>query len=61
MVSMYRIRKEETASGTRYLVDYRDSAQAMLQLTKELLGCHLIPAPLHQDIQDVPLLIHGAP
>ena len=26
MVSVYRIRKEETASGTRYLVDYRDSA-----------------------------------
>jgi hypothetical protein len=26
MASVYRIRKEATASGTRYLVDYRDSA-----------------------------------
>lgn len=25
MASVYRIRKEETASGVRYLVDYRDS------------------------------------
>ena len=26
MASIYRIRKEETAAGIRYLVDYRDSA-----------------------------------
>ena len=35
----------------------RDGGQALEQRAEELLGRLLIPAALHQDIQDVPLLI----
>ena len=35
--------------------------QALEQLAEEPLGRCLIPATLHQDIEDVPLLIHRTP
>jgi hypothetical protein len=31
------------------------------ELAEELLGGGLVPPPLHQDVQDIPLLIHGPP
>ncbi len=35
--------------------------QALQQLTEEPLGGFLVPLTLHQDIQDVAILVHGSP
>ena len=35
--------------------------QPFQQLAEELLGRFLVATTLHQDIEDVPVLIHGAP
>ena len=42
--------------------DYpRHVLQALQQLTEETLGRLLVPATLHQDVQNVAILIHGSP
>src|SRR5688572_29621922 len=35
--------------------------EALQQFTEELLGCLLVPPPLHQDVEHVPVLIHRPP
>ena len=41
--------------------DARNIPQALQQFTEESLGGFLIPAALHQDVQDVAILVHGSP
>ena len=39
----------------------RDVGASLRELSEELLGCHLVPAALHEHIKHVPVLIDGAP
>jgi hypothetical protein len=39
----------------------RDGCQARAQLAEEFLGRVLVASPLHQDVKDMAVLIHGAP
>ena len=38
-----------------------DILAALQELAEELEGCAFVATALHQDIQDVPMLINGAP
>jgi hypothetical protein len=37
------------------------TGEALQKLAEELLGCLLVPSPLHEHIQHTVVLIHGAP
>jgi hypothetical protein len=39
----------------------RDVRQALEKFPEEFLGSVLVTSPLHEDVEDIPVLIHGAP